>query len=115
MRWDDDLDLKALEARLERAALVAVGQAGNLVMEESKREVPVDSGDLRDSATVSVDVVGGMPTAALSYGPWYGVLQHENLHHHHPAGKAKFLEDPINGSTKVVARIAATGLRAVLS
>ena len=70
----------------------------------SKAEVPVadaDGGFTRDSQQVSVDEAS--LRAAVSYSgpgdkPKLPIWVHEGMSAHHPTGKAKFLEDPLNAS-----------------
>jgi hypothetical protein len=68
-----------------------------LVMNESQRQVPVDTGILRASGSVDVPMSeGGIITSSLGYSTNYAVYVHENLEaFHKPPTKAKFLEDPL--------------------
>lgn len=75
------------------------------IIEESKLEVPVDTGALQGSAYVeytddnSVEFGYGRSDAVGSSGVTpqnYMVAVHERLDVYHPNGKAKFLEDPVN-------------------
>jgi len=83
------------------------------IMAESKMQVPKESGTLLSSAFYEVhrrtDIGGYSYEATLGYGgngdpinpitgkpaSYYMVAVHERLDVSHPAGKAKFLEDPM--------------------
>jgi hypothetical protein len=58
---------------------------------KSSRLAPVDTGDLRGSATSSViNLIG-----EVGFGEEYALEQHENLTFNHPrGGQAKYLENP---------------------
>jgi hypothetical protein len=104
------------------AAETAVGEAAQLVYEESQRLVPVDTGALRDSGRVSQDGL----EAAISYGAEdgagrngqdtakYAVPQHERLDFEHPNGQAKYLEIPMHSQAEKVAEVIVGGLRRVI-
>lgn len=71
------------------------------VMAESVRQVPVDTGVLRASATVSAPIISGSNVSVeLGYGgaaSAYAMVQHERTDFNHPnGGKAKFLSDPLH-------------------
>lgn len=102
IKWDDS---KA------RAAAKSGGAAGlqkwaDELLAASQPEVPVSplagGGFLRDSGKAEVDA--GALQAAVSYDgpgdkPALPIWVHENMAVQHSTGKAKFLEDPLNGST----------------
>lgn len=94
--------------KMKRQAATFLFQRGEEVMEESKRECPVDTGTLRSSGFVhSPDVERGEMSVALGYGgaaAEYAIFVHEDLTAHHPVGKAKFLEDPIRREVPRLAR-----------
>lgn len=81
------------------AAAQAMYELGNEVMNESKADyVPVDTGTLRDSGQVDMEIDGSTITVILGYGGAakdYAVIQHEDLTLHHTHGQAKFLETPM--------------------
>lgn len=84
----DALEKVIVEASTHGAYLWSEG-----VMGESKKECPVDTGNLRSSGFVGMPENGEM---LLIYPVEYGLYVHENLEAAHPTGKAKFLEDPVN-------------------
>lgn len=68
-----------------------------LLLDASQVEVPVETGALRDSGTVSVE--RAELVAAVSYDGVEAPVQHEMLNYHHPnGGKAKFLEQPLHAT-----------------
>lgn len=109
-------------AALHAAGEVAVEEAAHLVLEESQRLVPVDTGALKASGRVTRDGL----EAVISYGAEdgagrngqdtaaYAVPQHERLDFEHPHGQAKFLETPLHSQAPKVAEVLATELRKVL-
>jgi len=90
-------------ASLRRLSSVALNEVASsaytwsgTVMNESKRECPVDKGFLRASGVVGEPRVASDGFAiTLEYPMEYAVYVHENLEANHPNGKAKFLEDPL--------------------
>jgi len=74
---------------------------GQLIMTESKRRVPVKTGNLRASGQVARPerTEGRKIVVTLSYGGAavdYAVPVHENLEAEHPHGQAKYLESVLN-------------------
>jgi hypothetical protein len=109
-------------AVVHAAAEVAVGEAAQLVFDESQRMVPVDTGALKDSGRVSQDGL----EAAIAYGAEdaagrngqdtaaYAVPQHERLDFEHSNGQAKYLEIPMHSQAERVAEVIVGGLRRVI-
>lgn len=99
--------LKGCELRLDKQVLVGAIKRGGKkatwsvldhLASVSKEQVPLDTGALKNSCTVSVNDDGSEGT--VSYDTPYAVEQHENLVYHHQRGrKAKYLEDPVNDRT----------------
>lgn len=90
-------------------AAKAVGQAlykeAAQAFEASQREVPVDTGNLRNSGQLGLPFTeNGQLVVEISYGGAaadYAIYVHENLENWHASGtKAKFLEDPVRRQTK---------------
>lgn len=69
-----------------------------LVKTRSQDEVPVLTGELRSTATVSVEPA--QMTAAISYDGVEAPIQHERMDYHHDNGNAKFLEGPLNATRR---------------
>lgn len=92
-----------------KSAFSVVYDAANDIMEESRKQVPVDTGTLLDSSYVDIKSTSRETVAQIGYGrndvpnPKSGELAmdymiqvHEDLSVVHKNGKAKFLEDPFN-------------------
>lgn len=91
---------------LNAAGEVAVKAGAHIIYEASQTQVPVDTGDLKESGKVS----GEGLLAAVSYngispeGFDYGTKNHEDTTLHHPnGGNAKFLEGPMHSEAPAVA------------
>ncbi len=92
----------------------ALKTEAELTMTESKKEVPVDTGALKDSGFVDEPKIqgdnisirlgyGGVATKREANGEitvTYAIIVHEDLNAHHTVGKAKFLEDPLKKRQK---------------
>lgn len=98
--------LKREEAKYLKGTKRATKMEANKIMDDSVQEVPKDTHNLADSAFVEQDSNGNV---TFGYGApghvngknqmdstEYMVAVHERLDVHHPNGKAKFLEDPVN-------------------
>lgn len=84
--------------------------AGEHILGEADKQVPLDEATLQRSGTVSVDE--GSLTAAVSYDTVYAVPQHERLDYRHlPGRKAKFLEDPLRDEADTAGEIIAATIR----
>jgi len=92
------LDKQVLVGAIKRGGKKATWSALDHLASVSKEQVPLDTGALKNSCTVSVNDDGSEGT--VSYDTPYAVEQHENLVYHHQRGrKAKYLEDPVNDRT----------------
>jgi hypothetical protein len=93
-------NLRALGERggLSRDLAGALFAQGQRLLIESLQQVPVDTGALRASGSVSLpEATGDRLTVTVSYGGAakdYAVPQHERLDYQHTVGKAKYLEEP---------------------
>ena len=96
--------------KAEQALAAALYQEGMAIMAESQREVPVDTGRLRQTGYVAPPTGPATdPSVELGYGTAYALKQHEDTTLNHPGqGKAKYLTDPMNrargGYTDRIAR-----------
>lgn len=113
--------LKDLIRNVEKAKKferLAVAQAiyleGQRIMRESVREVPVDTGRLRQSAYIQRPRIQGNPQLMMGYGTKYALPVHERLEARHETGKAKYLEDPINRAKPGYAKRVAERARGLL-
>lgn len=80
---------------------------GELIMTESKKQCPVDTGTLRGTGHVEKPEMSRYgPTVTLGYGgpaAPYAVYVHEDLtKRHNPPTKAKYLEDPAKAATSTM-------------
>ena len=74
----------------------AVEDASFDLQGKSQRQAPVDSGDLRGSASTDIDVKLAKVTGEVGYNEEYALDQHEHLEYNHPrGGNAKYLEGPL--------------------
>lgn len=101
------------------AAKLAEHAGAEMLLAKSQTGVPVESGRLRDSGTVTDTAEG----SAVGYGfedadgknsatAAYAVKQHEDLELHHPnGGGAKWLEDAMHAEHDAIAAAAAVELR----
>ena len=87
-------------ARASKALGQALYREGALAFAASQREVPVDTGILKNSGVLSKPYFyGGSLVVDISYGGAasdYAIIVHEDMEARHNEGtKAKFLEDPV--------------------
>ena len=94
MTWDGSKVLNEVSKKAERA----VRAAANYVLDESRKQVPIDTGALSRSGAVSSE--GNI--AAVSYDTPYAIRWHEQQANFQRGRKNKYLEDPINdGAVRV--------------
>lgn len=110
---------KELQRALEKLGKQALPEAGKalyaeaeLIMTDSKKQCPVDTGTLRSTGYVEQpEASGDQVTVQMGYGgpaAPYAIWVHERLDlRHNPPTKAKFLEDPVKAAApKLPARLA---------
>ena len=74
----------------------AVEDASFDLQGKSQRQAPIDTGDLRSSASTTVDVKTGNVKGEVGFNEEYALDQHESLEYNHPrGGNAKYLEGPL--------------------
>ena len=101
-------DLTELKTRYGNAVAAGVFQEAVELMRDSRDEVPIDTGELFDSAFVAKpDKKANGFRSHLGYGADHAIFVHERTELSHPIGKAKFLTDPSNrrksGASKRIA------------
>lgn len=106
-----DKVVKALARALYEEALI--------IMAESQRRVPVDTGALRRSGRVlPPKMEGGDMVVELGYGgaaSGYAMDQHENPNYRHTNGKTwKYLEGPVRERMPAIEKSLAARLDAIL-
>ncbi len=78
-------------APLRQQAVVALTDAGEFLLEEANRTVPIEEGTLAGSGNVHVD--RDALVATVSYDTPYAIRQHEDTRLRHDSGRrAKWLE-----------------------
>jgi hypothetical protein len=92
-------NLDKVAKKVDGATQKALTDEANDVLKEAMIQAPVDTGDLRRSGTVG-KITKGAATISIEIGfhTNYALYVHEDLQAHHPTGKAKFLEDPVNAA-----------------
>ncbi|MBR6029221.1 MAG: hypothetical protein IKP40_09015 [Clostridia bacterium] len=88
----DKAKIKAVTAQCSRKG---TWSALDYLATESKAQVPLDQGPLKNSC--QVDVASDGTSGTVSYDTPYAIIQHEKTSFNHQRGrKAKYLEDPAN-------------------
>lgn len=88
-------NLGLLEEEIEKSAVKGLKKLAEVILGESQKIVPVETGTLKDSGTVSLDNKNKIAT--ISYNTPYARKQHEDNTLNHPrGGEAKYLERPFN-------------------
>jgi len=83
---------EAAAAAVERA----VPEAAEILLEESNKLCPVDTGRLKESGTIVIQGKGLNTRAWVVYDTPYAIFVHENLEvFHEPPTQAKFLEEAV--------------------
>lgn len=84
-----------LDDEIIKSALKGTKKLAEVILGESQELVPVDTGILKQSATISTDKNSQIVT--ISYNTPYARKQHEDNTLNHPkGGQAKYLEQPFN-------------------
>lgn len=96
--------METLSKRFPATVLRAVTAEAQVIMRESVRLCPVDTGRLRASAYVK-PADSGKPQVVLGYGAEYALAVHERTEVHHENGtQAKFLSTPIDAHRSTFVR-----------
>lgn len=96
-------DQKGLNKRFEQVMDNTLHEIAERLCEDSQKQVPVDTGALRDSAFIHKQEDGNDSLAyVVGYAKDYAKKQHEHLNYFHRQGKAKFLEDPFLASQETM-------------
>ncbi|WP_053913727.1 minor capsid protein [Streptomyces sp. TP-A0875] len=106
LTWNGD----RVAASYRSAGVVGLRAAGEHVLTESRKVVPIEEGTLERSGAVSVD--SARLEVAVSYDTPYAVRQHENMQYRHDSGRsAKYLEGPLTRERAQVTAILAAHMR----
>ncbi|MBR1710598.1 MAG: HK97 gp10 family phage protein [Clostridia bacterium] len=107
IRYRKNLDWGKVSSKLQKAGKKGLQAGLEILLEESQRQVPKDTGALAQSGKV---VMYNDQEGHVSYNTEYALVQHERTDFSHPhGGKAKYLEDPANDSGIQSAMYAALG------
>lgn len=90
VEWDD----RAVRAVIQSGGSLAVRSAAHMLLDESRKQVPLDTGALQRSGAVDSNGL----SATVSYDTPYAVRWHEHNAHFQRGRKKKYLEDPCNDS-----------------
>lgn len=85
-------------AALRAAFVSAVRMEAEAIMLASQRQVPVDTGNLKNSKSVEVKETRDGANITLAYRAEYATFVHEDLDANHVVGNAKFLENPVKAA-----------------
>lgn len=99
--WNGEL----AEEKARKAAMEGLTTGAEVILTESKDQVPLDWGDLERSGNITT--FERELAVYISYDTPYARRQHEDLSLNHPNGrKAKYLEDPFKKLQKKVLKLA---------
>lgn len=108
-----DWDTKALSNDAQKAALEALIDGAEFILDRSNAIAPIDEGDLIRSGAVAVDT--GDNSVNVFYDTPYAVRQHEDLSLRHSNGRrAKFLESAMRANKDKVIEFVASAIRKVI-
>ena len=99
-------NFEAMDEALQHALAAALHDEAVKIMNKSQKLVPVDSGELKQSALVSAPKTLKRPESNLSYNTVYALRQHEEH-----SSKSKYLERPMLESQKGLKRRLNTGIK----
>ncbi len=86
---------------VDRDVEAVLFQQGEAIMTASKRDTPVEFGNLRSSGHVKPPKNRrGVVEIVMAYGTDYAIFVHEIREARHDTGKAKFLEDNVNAAAR---------------
>lgn len=92
-RFNVDVETELAKQILKKNGQQGIRDCANLLLEESRKQVPLDSGALSRSGKVSPPE--GL-TTTVSYDTPYAVRWHETNANFQHGRKMKYLEDPCN-------------------
>lgn len=91
--------MRGLRADYNKSAERSVNKFGNVEMREMKKLVPIDTGELRDSGFVKVEVQASLIRLIMGFSAHHAIFVHEDLEAFHRVGQAKYFEIPWNESS----------------
>ena len=106
LQWNDRV------ADIDSAAEAALQSGAELLLDESNRKAPIETGDLTRSG---VAVTQGKE-AAVGYSSIYAARQHEELGYRHDAGReAKYLENALTNNADAIEAVIGAEFRRKLT
>lgn len=96
--------LNALPNKIQQAGLEGLREVARQIYEASQSQVPVDTGALRASASMTEEG-GAKPVITIAYNADYALYVHEILRNLHPRGNAKYLENPFNQYASTIEKV----------
>lgn len=92
--WDAEINM--LLRNIESATKEAVEDVCLDLQSKSQQLAPIDTGDLRASASTEIQKHGTLIVGRVGFNESYALKQHEELSYNHPrGGQAKYLETPL--------------------
>jgi len=82
---------KLIDDQIQKALI----QGAEEVLRRSSREVPLDTGNLKDSGAISVPINSKGKAVEISYNTPYAVEVHETQKNYKRGRKMKYLHDPL--------------------
>ena len=107
--------IEAARKRIEQAFSRGLVKAGLFVQRESQKIVPVDTGNLKNSAFTRKFGSGRLTVVVIGYTAAYAIFVHEDDQARHKEGKEyKFLEKAVRRNVRKINEIVALEMRAAL-
>lgn len=104
---------RSIIARSHKGAVRGLALAGEHLLGEARKRVPIEEHILEESGAASVDEQN--LRGAVSFDTPYAVRQHEDMHLRHDEGReAKYLENAFNAEQDAVAQIIAQAIKGEL-
>lgn len=98
--------IHACKGRVAKGVEKGIKKAALLLQRESQKVVPVDTGNLKNSAFTRITGTGFQTKATVGYTAEYAIFVHERTELRHKPGKiAKFLEKPARDNLKRMTQI----------
>lgn len=102
-----ELAIKKKTNQYARGVARGVSKIGKLILDESRKIVPVDEWVLHNTSRVKESGRGFHKMAEVIYNQEYAAKQHEDLEYEHKPGRsAKYLEKPIRQNNQKMKKIA---------
>lgn len=100
-------------AAFQKAAERAVADAGEFLLEQANRTVPIEEATLERSGQTTSATEGQTIRSVISYDTPYAARQHEDTRlRHNPGRRAKWLEQTLAEEARSVGEFVADELRA---